>query len=56
MNDLTVKQFAKKHKVSPDAVETWIRRKRIKAHRFGRQWAIPADQKKPLDRRFSGNK
>jgi hypothetical protein len=56
MRELTIDEFAKLHGKTRDAVESHIRRKRIRANKFGNQWAIDSDQEWPYDGRLEKGK
>ena len=50
---ITTKQAAEKWEVTHKTVLTWIARGKIpEAQKLGRDWLIPADTTKPIDKRY----
>ena len=53
---LSVKQYSEKHKIDGGDIRRHIAAGRIAAIKIGNQWAIPANEPRPADKRVkSGN-
>ena len=53
---LSVTQYAAQHGLDVGRVRRMIGEGRIRAVKIGNQWAIPANEPKPLDRRVKSGK
>jgi len=56
MEYLSVTQFAKLHSMDVGNVRRYILQGRINAIKIGNQWAIPADESPPSDKRIKSGK
>jgi hypothetical protein len=57
MEDMTIQQASAKWDISERRIQVLCASGRIRgAHKFGRQWAIPADAPKPDDARVKSGR